>query len=205
VPCIFSTANIVAAFVSNAVETTAAILLRKRKFSDTSLIVSWCTESLGCIQTVARGARRTKSPFAGKLDLFFEAEIQIARSRRSDLHTLTEVVLKNPFGGIRNDYLRTRTAAYFVELIEICTERDHREPELFGLLRRAFGYLDANEPTPRAVAHFETELARIAGVHDIKRLKADPAFALGNLFGRLPLSRTPLLKMLAAETKNSSK
>ena len=204
-PCIFSTANVVAAFVSNAVETTAAILLRKRKFSDTSLIVSWCTESLGCIQTVARGARRTKSPFAGKLDLFFEAEIQIARSRRSDLHTLTEVVLKNPFGGIRNNYLRTQTAAYFVELIEICTERDHRDPELFGLLGRAFGYLDANEPTPRAVAHFETELARIAGVHDIKRLKADPAFALGNLFGRLPLSRTPLLKMLAAETKNSSK
>jgi hypothetical protein len=31
------------------------------------------------------------------------------------------------------------------------------------------------------------------------------AFALGNLFGRLPLSRTPLLKTLAAEAKNSSK
>ena len=68
-----------------------AILLRKRKFSDTSLIVSWCSESLGCIQTVAKGARRAKSPFAGKLDLFFEAEIQIARSRKSSLHTLTEV------------------------------------------------------------------------------------------------------------------
>src|SRR6266498_6130993 len=81
-------------------ESTEAILIRKRKLSDTSLIVSWCTDSLGCIQTVAKGARRAKSPFAGKLDLFFEAEIQIARSRRSDLHTLTEVVLRNPFGGI---------------------------------------------------------------------------------------------------------
>jgi DNA repair protein RecO (recombination protein O) len=186
-------------------ESTGAILLRKRKFSDTSLIVSWCTESLGCIQTVAKGARRGKSPFAGKLDLFFEAEISVVRSRKSDLHTLTEVVVKNPFAGIRSNYLRTQTAAYFVELTEICTERDHREPELFGLLRRAFGYLDANDPTPRAVAHFETELARIAGVHDMKRLKADPAFALGNLFGRLPLSRTPLLKTLAAEAKNRSK
>ncbi|PYI83998.1 MAG: DNA repair protein RecO [Verrucomicrobia bacterium] len=186
-------------------ESTSAILLRKRKFSDTSLIVSWCTESSGCIQTIAKGARRAKSPFAGKLDLFFEAEIQIARSRRSDLHTLTEVVVRNPFAGIRSNYLRTQTAAYFVELIEICTERDHREPELFALLRRAFGYLDVNDPTPRAVSHFETELARIAGVHDIRKLKADPAFALGNLFGRLPLSRTPLLKTLAGEAKNSSK
>ena len=187
------------------VESTAAILLRKRKFSDTSLIISWCSESFGCIQTIAKGARRPKSPFAGKLDLFFEAEVSIARSRKSDLHTLTEVVLKNPFAGIRHNYLRTQTAAYFVELIEICTERDHREPELFMLLHRAFGYLDTNDPTPRAVSHFETELARIAGVHDEKKLKADPAFALGNLFGRLPLSRTPLLKTLATEAKKRTK
>jgi DNA repair protein RecO (recombination protein O) len=187
------------------VETTAAILLRKRKFSETSLIVSWCTESLGCVQTVAKGARRAKSPFAGKLDLFFETEISIVRSRKSDLHTLSEVALKNPFAGIRSNYLRTQTAAYFVELIEICTERDHREPELFALLHRAFGYLDGNNPTRRAVSHFETELARIAGVHDIRKLKANPAFALGNLFGRLPLSRTPLLKTLATEAKNQEK
>src|SRR5439155_16117069 len=190
-------------------ESTVAILLRKLKFSDTSLIVSWCTESLGCVQTVAKGARRAKTPFAGKLDLFFEAEISIISSRRSTLHTLTEVVLRNTFAGIRQNYLRTQAAAYFVELIEICTERDHHEPELFALLRRAFGYLDANDPNLRAISHFETELARIAGVHPAadgpKKLKADPAFALGNLFGRLPLSRTPLLKTLASETKGKAK
>jgi len=196
------------------VQSTAAVLLRKRKFSDTSLIVSWCTESLGCIQTVAKGARRVKTPFAGKLDLFFEAEISIAPSRKSTLHTLTEVVLKNPFAGIRKNYLRTQAAAYFVELVEICTERDHHEPELFGLLRRAFGYLDVNDPNLRAVSHFETELARITGVLAKSAATAvgatsarnatparSPAFALGNLFGRLPLSRTPLLKTLASGTK----
>jgi DNA repair protein RecO (recombination protein O) len=178
-------------------ESTAAILLRKRKLSDTSLIISWCTESLGCIQTVARGARRAKSPFAGKLDLFFEAEIQIARSRKSDLHTLTEVALKDPFSGIRKNLRRTQAASYFVELIEICTESDHHEPELFALLRRAFTYLNANDPNLRAVLHFETELARIAGVHDTKMLKSNPAVALANLFGRLPSSRGDLLKAVA--------
>ena len=179
-------------------ESTTAILLRKRKLSDTSLIISWCTESLGCIQTVARGARRAKSPFAGKLDLFFEAEIQIARSKKSNLHTLTEVALKNPFGGIRENFRRTQAASYFVELIEICTESDHHEPELFALLRRAFTYLSANDPNLRAVRHFETELARIAGVHDARMLKSDPALALANLFGRLPTSRADLRKALAS-------
>ena len=193
-------------------QSTAAILLRKRKFSDTSLIVSWCTESLGCIQTVAKGARRTKTPFAGKLDLFYEAEISLVPSRKSTLHTLTEVVLKNPFAGIRQGYLRTQTAAYFVELIEICTERDHHEPELFSLLRRAFAYLDKNDPNLRAVSHFEAELARIAGVHAQSAANAatsssarTPAFALGNLFGKLPISRTPLLKKLGAEAKTKTK
>ena len=163
--------------------------------------MSWCTESLGCIQTVAKGARRPKSPFAGKLDLFFEADIAIAPSRKSNLHTLTEVALRNPFAGIRQNYLRTQTAAYFVELIEVCTERDHHDPELFSLLRRAFGYLDKSEPNLRAVSHFEAELARITGVHDAKMLKNNPAFALGNLFGKLPLSRTSLLKALASDAK----
>jgi DNA repair protein RecO (recombination protein O) len=194
------------------VQSTAAILLRKRKFSDTSLIVSWCTELLGCIQTVAKGARRAKTPFAGKLDLFFETEISVVTSRKSTLHTLTEVVVKNPFVGIRQNYLRTQSAAYFVELIEICTERDHHEPELFALLRRAFGYLDTNDPTLRAISHFETELARIMGVHaksgespNTSRPARTPAFALGNLFGRLPLSRTPLLKTLTSEAKSKAK
>jgi len=185
------------------VESTAAILLRRRKFSDTSLIISWCTASRGCIHTVAKGARRAKSPFAGKLDLFFEAEISFIPSRKSNLHTLTEVALKNTFPGIRQNYLRTQVAAYFVELMEICTERDHREPELFALMGRALHYLDSTDATVRAVAHFETELARIAGVHDSRRLESNPAFALGNLFGKLPLSRTPLLKTLATSEKNT--
>jgi DNA repair protein RecO (recombination protein O) len=178
-------------------ESTTAILLRKRKLSDTSLIISWCTDSLGCIQTAAKGARRPKSAFAGKLDLFFEAEIGIARSRKSNLHTLTEVDLKNTFSGIRTNLRRTRAASYFVELIELCTESDHHEPELFSLLRRAFAYLDGKDPNLRAVLHFETELARIAGVHDIKMLKSNPALALAGLFGRLPSSRGDLLKALA--------
>ena len=190
-------------------ETAVGILLRKRQFSDSSLIVSWCTESLGCIQTLAKGARRIKTPFSGKLDLFFQSEISVVPSRKSSLHTLTEVVVTNPFAGIRQSYLRAHAAAYFVELIEICTERDHNEPELYSLLCRAFAYLDKNEPNLRAISHFETELARIAGVHSDsggpRQSRADPAFALGNLFGKLPLSRTPLLKTLASETKNKAK
>jgi DNA repair protein RecO (recombination protein O) len=182
------------ALISLVNATTRGILLRRRKLSDTSLIVSWCTDSLGIVQTVARGARRPKSPFRGQLDLFFEAELSIAKSRKSNLHALREVVVVNPFAGIRTNHRRTQAASYFVELIEVCTEIEHHEPEIFHLLERAFGYLDQHDPDQRAITHFETELARITGVHGAK---PSPAMALGHLFGRLPSSRPALLKLLA--------
>ena len=180
--------------------TTRGILLRRRKLSDTSLIVSWCTNSLGIIQTVARGARRPRSPFRGQLDLFFEAELSIAKSRKSNLHTLREVVVVNAFAGIRTDHRRTQAASYFVELIEVCTEIEHHEPEIFHLLERAFGYLDQCDPDQPAILHFETELARITGVHGAK---PNAAMALAHLFGRLPSSRPALLKSLASDKDGS--
>src|SRR6185312_16938283 len=81
---------------SNADETTlmderaTGIILRTRLLTDTSLIVHWLTPDCGRIATAAKGARRPKSPFRGKLDLFFEADFSFARSRRSELHILRE-------------------------------------------------------------------------------------------------------------------
>src|SRR5438477_10927960 len=112
---------------------TRGILLRKRKLSDTSLIVSWCTNSLGIIQTVARGARRPRSPFRGQLDLFFEAELSMAKSRKSNLHTLREVAVVNAFAGIRTDHRCTQAGSCFGELFEVCTGIEHSELEIFDL------------------------------------------------------------------------
>lgn len=180
--------------IRKLMETTAAILLRKTRLSDTSFIITWCTESQGKIKTVARGARRPKSVFSGKLDLFFVAEIQFARSRKSDLHTLREVVLREPQEGIRQDYMRVALASYFVELIDLATEPDHAVPELYDLLLRALNYLNDSPPTLRALLHFESELARLSGMLDAG---IAPATALGRTYGRLPATRVELIEKLS--------
>ena len=104
------------------------------------------------------------------------------------------------FAGIRHDYRRMQAAAYFVELIEVCTETEHHEPEIFRLLQRAFGYLNEYDPAQRAVIHFESELARITGVQGAK---PTAAVALGHLFGKLPSSRVTLLKLLTRDKGDS--
>lgn len=175
-------------------DTTKAILMRRTKLSDTSFIITWFTEEHGKLKTVAKGARRAKSAFAGKLDLFFDAEIAFARSKKSELHTLREVALLNPRENLRKEYQRVQLGAYFVELLELVTEPDHAAPELYDLLRRALDYLDANSANEKALLHFETELTRLLGIHDEKGIK--PAQAIGRLHGRLPKSRQEVIAAL---------
>ena len=175
-------------------ETTAAILLRKTKLSETSLIVTWFTEAHGKIKTVAKGARQPKSKFAGVLDLFFDCEIQFARSRKSDLHALREAALREPHAGVRLDYGRVALGAYFVELIELVTEPDHPAPELYDLLKRALGFLDAQPAALRALLHFESELVRLLGIQG--QANVTPAVAIGRAYQRLPKARAGLLKTL---------
>lgn len=179
-------------------ETTPAILLRKTKLTETSLIVTWFSEAHGRIKTVAKGARQPKSRFAGQLDLFFECEIQFARSRRSELHILREVMLRDAREGLRLDYPRVALGSYFVELIELVTEPEHPAPELFELLQRAFAFLNANPASLRALLHFENELTRLLGIQGQENVTS--AVAIGRAYHRLPTTRPALLKSLSQPT-----
>ena len=177
-------------------DSSPAILLRKTKLTETSLIVTWFTEAHGKLKTVAKGARRPKSPFAGRLDLFFAAEITFSRSRASELHHLREVAVRDSREGLRLDYVRTCMAAYFVELIEQTTEFEHPVPELYDLLRRALDHLDKNVPTRRALLHFERQLSQLLGLTGENNADADPSQAISRLAGQLPKDRAKLLKSL---------
>jgi DNA repair protein RecO (recombination protein O) len=175
------------------VEKTSAILLRKTPWSETSLIVAWLTERFGTVRTVARGARRPKSPFAGTLDLFYGADISFSINNKGDLHTLREVSLKTVFdvseAGSAGFYL----ASYFGELAGIAAPPMHPAPEIFDLLQRGINFVQRAPVTLKALNHFETELCRVLGVHDPEG-KVPAIDALRSLYGTIPTSRERVLK-----------
>lgn len=174
--------------------TTRAILLRKIRYSDTSLIVKWCTLDHGLVKTMARGALRPKSAFKGSLDLFFDAEIVFLRARKSELHTLKEVRVENPRLELRKSYLVTLVASYFVKLVDASVEPDAPVPGVFDLLGRAFDHLGSATPTRKTVLHFEKRLAGVLGV-----LSPDesPIRSLEGQGNKLPSDRKPLLDQLS--------
>jgi DNA repair protein RecO (recombination protein O) len=134
------------------------IVLRVFPFSDTSLITHWLTAEHGRISTIAKGARRPKSPFRGKLDLFFKADITWLRSRGSDLHTLSEINVLENRDALRRDLLCLQQAAYCAALVEQTTETDTPLPEYFSLLDQFLNCLPQQTPQPHAIFAFELKL-----------------------------------------------
>jgi len=170
------------------------ILLRKIRFSETSLILGWFTDQHGKLKTMVKGALRPKSPFAGKLDLFFHCELLVSFSRKSELHVLREVSVKEPFAAVRTSYLRTLAASYFAELVEEVTEPEHAVVEIYDLCLRALNYLNTKEPDVRSIQFFEFELCRFLGLETQR--PDSGAERLADVFGSLPRSRTGLLRAL---------
>ncbi|MES2924488.1 MAG: DNA repair protein RecO [Verrucomicrobiota bacterium] len=175
-------------------QSTEAIVIRLTRLTETSLIVHWFTEAHGLVKTVAKGARRAKSPFAGQLDLFFGGEITFSRSQRSELHTLREVVIHQWREGLRRNYTSTLLAAYCCQLLEAAVEPEHPEPGLHDLLKRALDHLDATPPSLRALRHYESELARLLGV---THHQSPAELSLRDVLGTLPASRSELIERLS--------
>ena|ERR1041384_1358567 len=186
-------------------ESTTGLILRTHPLTETSLIVHWLTPDVGRISTVAKGARRPKSPFRGKLDLFYLADFSFVRSRRSTLHVLREVSLRETQNELRQELHYLQQAAYCAALIEQATETDTPLPRMFELLAGLLRQLPLRPSQPMTIFAFElkllTELGQSPNV-PVSRLSAGTKQILARIteldwpvLPRLKASQTQLREM----------
>jgi DNA repair protein RecO (recombination protein O) len=171
-----------------SIERTAGVVLRVRPLTETSLIVHWLTRDFGRLATVAKGARRSKSPFRGQIDLFYLTDLSFSRSRRSELHTLREVRLLESHAALRLDLGCLRQASYCAGLIEQTTEVDAPLPGFFALFMGLLGNLTKHPSQPHAIFAFEMKM--------LEELGLKPNLAEAHL---TPGARQILEKLLAAD------
>ena len=142
----------------------AGVVLRTRPLTETSLIVQWLTRDFGRIATVAKGARRPKSPFRGQLDLFYVADLSFARSSRSELHTLREVKLLESNHGLRREMMCVQQASYCATLIEQTAEPDAPMPAVFHNFVNLLLQLPEHPAQPQAIFGFEMKWLQELGL-----------------------------------------
>ena len=128
-----------------------AVVLRVQPVTESSLLVLWFTREFGKLKTLAKGARRPKSPMRGRLDLFYEDEITFLRSQRSDLHLLHECFLSNPHPALRANVPILTAASYVCELVDALTVVEDPHPDLFTLLTELLGNLETSTTSAQLI------------------------------------------------------
>lgn len=179
-----------------------AILIRKRPYSESSLLLRWFSDHLGPVDTISKGILRAKAEQAPAPELFGSFSIEIVLSKRSDLHTLVEHQETTTTQLLRRDYHRQVVGAYLIELLERLSESgspNDLNEHYFALLKSALGYLDQNQTVPaQFIERYEKKLAQLSGVLSEE---ISPLFSLLDLMSGRPKKRELALSSLKSLSK----
>lgn len=141
------------------------IAIKKTRFSETSLIVTWLTETHGKISTVARGTLKTTSSLAGRVDLYHETEIQFTHTKKAELYVLQDATIINKFEAYLQQYTGFLAASYFAMLVASVLQNEDSDSDIYGLLSRGIKYLTKATIRHKDIVFFENELATYLGIY----------------------------------------
>jgi DNA repair protein RecO (recombination protein O) len=138
------------------------VVLRTIKLGEADRILTLYTAHGGKIRAVAKGVRKTKSRFGGRLEPFSRLDLMLYRGRNLD--TITAAHLLDSHKEARSDLRRLSAAAALCELVDKITPDDESSRTVYDLL---VGGLDAASrgACDTVVPAFAIKLLSISGFH----------------------------------------
>lgn len=148
---------------------TEAVVLRSFPFGEADRVLHLYTAATGRLGAIAKGVRRTKSRFGGRLEPFSHVELRLHRGR-GELATVTGASLVRSHDRVRSDPARLRIGLVGLEaMLRLFTEEE-RNDRAFLALTRFLDALDEHVPPPRAssaldplVLSFQLKLLWLSG------------------------------------------
>lgn len=138
------------------------IVLRSFPFGEADRVVVLLSPNRGKLRTVAKGVRRTKSRFGGRLEPFTHVDLILYEGRNLD--TITQVATIETFLHLRSDLDRVVAAATMVEVADVVAQENEASRRLFLLLQRGLRALDAGDRHPDLLTAFLLKAADIVGL-----------------------------------------
>ncbi len=138
------------------------IVLRSYPFGDADRVVVLLSPNHGKIRTVAKGVRRTKSRFGGRLEPFTHVDLVLYEGRNLD--TITQVGVLEPFPRLREDLEAVVAAGTMVEAADAVAQEDESSLRLFLLLQRGLRALESGERSQDLITAFLLKVAEVVGV-----------------------------------------
>ncbi|MFV1999417.1 MAG: DNA repair protein RecO [Acidimicrobiia bacterium] len=145
-----------------AIRNDQGIVLRGYPFGESHRVVVILSPNNGKLRTVAKGVRKTKSRFGGRLEPLTHVDLILYEGKNLD--TITQVSIINAFPHLRNDLDRVLAAGTMVEIVDAVVQEDEPSQRMFLLLQRGLTVLDHGPPHPDLVTAFLLKAAAIIGV-----------------------------------------
>jgi DNA repair protein RecO (recombination protein O) len=122
---------------------TEAIVLRSLRYGEADRILHCYTPGRGRIGAIAKGVRKTRSRFGGRLEPFFRLRL-VLHEGRSDLLTVTSAETVSAFPRLREGGPTLDAAARACDAVNRLFGEAEPQPPVFHLLCNELGLLEAD-------------------------------------------------------------
>jgi DNA repair protein RecO (recombination protein O) len=137
------------------------IILRTMRLGEADRIVTLMTQGTGKVRAVAKGVRKTKSRFGGRLEPFTHVDVLLYRGRELDIVTQCEIITS--FRTIRESYDRFAAGEAILEATDRVTQDRERSVRQFMLLLTALRALSDGDEPASVVDAYLLRTASLAG------------------------------------------
>jgi DNA repair protein RecO (recombination protein O) len=144
---------------------TEAVVLRSIRYGEADRVVHLYSATRGRIGAIAKGSRRPKSRFGGRLEPFFRLNLVLYEGR-GDLFTVTGASTVDGHARLRSDGLALGAAGRACDAVLRLLDSAEPNRAAYNLLCNYLGLLDADPASagaPGAVLAFRLKLALAAG------------------------------------------
>jgi DNA repair protein RecO (recombination protein O) len=144
---------------------TEAVVLRSIRYGEADRVVHLYSATRGRIGAIAKGSRRPKSRFGGRLEPFFRLDLVLYEGR-GDLLTVTGASTIEGHGRLRSNGAALGAAARACDAVLRLLDSGEPNQPAYNLLCAYLGLLDADPPaagSPGTALAFRLKLALAAG------------------------------------------
>jgi DNA repair protein RecO (recombination protein O) len=138
------------------------IVLKAKDYGESHQILTLFTKDQGKLAAMARGSKKTKSRFSAVTEPFTEAQF-VLFTGGSGIATLSQADSIHSHHLIRSDLLLTAYGAYWLDLLDKCTEEREPIPPLYRLLSALLKRLEKGTDPEILTRIFELRILKIAG------------------------------------------
>jgi DNA repair protein RecO (recombination protein O) len=135
---------------------TEAIVLRSIRYGEADRILHLYSKTRGRIGAIAKGARKPKSRFGGRLEPFFRLDL-VLHEGRGDLMTVTSATTVDGYPQLRSSGAALTAGARACDAVLRLLDAAEPNPPAYNLLCRYLALLD--DPAQARAADLETALS----------------------------------------------